>query len=237
MPTFTTTAKHALRRLSGSNAISDVDAGFGALADDIDPKLTPHASGLASARPTSTVETPGKEGRTYRATDTGAVYLDSGSGWITLTLGVGEIREWPFPTAPDGWLMLNGQTITATDYPVLVALLGGGSSQPLPDARGKVTVHRDATQTEFDTLGETGGAKTHTLTVGQLPEHTHQFIGGLNAGSETRAQLVLSSLAPYGVSEVHAADVRDASGNAVTNGQAHNNLQPYLVLNKIIRAL
>jgi hypothetical protein len=87
MPTFTTTAKHALRRLSGSNAILDVDAGFEALADDIDAKLTPYDAGLLAARPTSTSGSPGKAGRTYRVTSgsqAGVVFLDTGTSWVPL---------------------------------------------------------------------------------------------------------------------------------------------------------
>lgn len=87
--TFTTTTKWALRKLVGSNLVSDIDAGFSALADDVDSKLTPHTSGLLSARPTSTVGTPGKDGRTYRATDKGLTgigitYRDLGTSWLQI---------------------------------------------------------------------------------------------------------------------------------------------------------
>jgi hypothetical protein len=87
LPTFTTTAKYALRRLTGSNVISDIDAGFTALADDVDLLLTPSASGTLAARPTSTVGSPGKLGRTYKATDTGQLFVDNGTGWDQIIIG------------------------------------------------------------------------------------------------------------------------------------------------------
>jgi hypothetical protein len=79
---FTTTTKWALRKLTGASLVNDIDAGFEALAEDIDAKLTPYDAGLLAARPTSTSGSPGKAGRTYRATDTGVIYLDTGTGWL-----------------------------------------------------------------------------------------------------------------------------------------------------------
>lgn len=82
MATYTTTAKWLLRKLTGANFVSDIDAGFDALAEDLDPKLTPYDAGALGSRPTSTSGSPGKAGRTYRDTSTGVVYLDIGTGWV-----------------------------------------------------------------------------------------------------------------------------------------------------------
>ncbi len=81
MATFTTTTKWALRWLTGSNAVSDIDAGFQALAEDIDPKLTPFDQGALASRPDSTPGSPGVAGRFYRATDTNQVFQDTGTDW------------------------------------------------------------------------------------------------------------------------------------------------------------
>jgi hypothetical protein len=86
---FTTTAKWALRRLTGSSLVSDIDAGFSALADDIDPLLTPYSAGVFASRPVSTPGSPGKSGRFYKATDLTppAYYVDNGTGWDELRRG------------------------------------------------------------------------------------------------------------------------------------------------------
>ncbi len=85
---FTTTTKHALRWLTGLSQVSDIDTGFQALAEDIDPLLTPYLSGTLGARPAAS-----KSGRWYRATDNGVLYLDTGSSWLDIAslLGAGSV--------------------------------------------------------------------------------------------------------------------------------------------------
>lgn len=90
---------------------------------------------------------------------------------------------------------------------------------------GRVPVGIDATQTEFDTAEETGGAKTHTLTISEMPSHTH------NLGSKD------STAGDGGAfNEEFIEDPADTSnGPNVTSsstggGSAHNNLQPYIVV-------
>ena len=87
-----------------------------------------------------------------------------------------------------GYLIANGASILRADYPELFAIIGTtyGSSDSnhfnLPDLRGRTVVgvygsNDQNKEAEFDTLGETGGAKTVTLTVNQIPSHTHTFTG------------------------------------------------------------
>lgn len=89
---------------------------------------------------------------------------------------------------------------------------------------GRVLVGLDSTQTEFDTLLETGGAKTHLLTAAEsgLPAHAHQYAGISGAGSSE-----------YGPSSL-VSPTNNATAtrmNAAANAsQAHNNLQPYIVV-------
>jgi len=98
----------------------------------------------------------------------------------------GIISQFAGSTAPAGYLLCQGQEIAISAYPDLHAVLGttygaltngsGGAGTThfrLPNLQGRIPVGRDASQTEFDVLGETGGAKTHTLTTAEMPSHTH----------------------------------------------------------------
>jgi len=89
---------------------------------------------------------------------------------------------------------------------------------------GRVLVSHDSGQTEFDTVEETGGAKTHTLQVTEIPSHTHiitsQTATTGGATSYEHGTLDTSS------AETEATEVTGATGG----GGAHNNLQPYIVV-------
>ena len=94
----------------------------------------------------------------------------------------GEIKIWTTGTAPTNWLICNGAAISRTTYANLFAVIGtvygvgdGSTTFNIPNLKGKVVVGFNSAETEFDALGETGGAKTHTLTSAQsgVPAHTH----------------------------------------------------------------
>ncbi len=116
-------------------------------------------------------------------------------------------------------------TVLKALYPVGIVLTFGVSTNPntlfgfgtWTAIAGKVIVGIDATQTEFDTLDETGGAKTHTLTEAEMPAHTHSYVdnGNTTAGSDP------------GSGATQAA--RSATTGSTGGGGAHNNLQPYIV--------
>ena len=82
--------------------------------------------------------------------------------------------------APTGYLLADGAAVSRSTYAELFAALGtlygagdGSTTFNLPNLKGRVPVGRDSTVTDFDTLGKTGGAKTVTLTISQMPVHTH----------------------------------------------------------------
>jgi microcystin-dependent protein len=92
----------------------------------------------------------------------------------------GTINQTARATAPAGYLLCDGSAISRTTYSSLFDAIGtaygaGDNSTTfnIPNLRGRVPVGFDSSQTEFDTLGEIGGAKTHTLTSAEMPSHTH----------------------------------------------------------------
>lgn len=156
---------------------------------------------------------------------------------------VGQIVAHALATAPLRHLACNGAAVSRETYSGLFSKIGtdygigdGSTTFNVPDIKGKVIAGIDNGQTEFDTRGETGGSKTHTLTVGQLPNHNHNFIGGLGGGANLRAQLGVN-LADYGLGNV-VYDTLETNGSAPAGGrgQAHNNLQPYIALHFAIYA-
>lgn len=159
---------------------------------------------------------------------------------------IGRIEAFGGSTAPAGWLMCNGAAVSRTLYPRLFAVYGttygagnGSTTFTLPNASGRVLVGRDASQIEFNQLGETGGAKTHTH---PLSNNGHAKIWMFNTSSNVRA--ILTPISPQW-SPNHSVNVGASStananvGHAVELGgstDAATTLPPYLVINYITRA-
>lgn len=172
----------------------------------------------------------------------------------------GVMWQWTTPTAPSGFVLCDGSAISRTTYADLFAVIGtnygvgnGSTTFNIPDMKGKLPVGLDSGQTEFDALGETGGAKTHTITESELPSHTHTDSGhthgvtdpghthtrtgdgdnGAGAGwaESTGSRTNSTSSSTTGISiNSGTANISSTGG-----GTAHNNLPPYLVVNYIIK--
>ena len=148
---------------------------------------------------------------------------------------LGEIRIFSSNYVPNqGWTMCNGQLLPINQNQALFSLLGttyGGNGQTtfaLPDLRGRVPTHVG----QGLTLGQSGGEQAHTLTISELPTHTHQAIastGGPTVATPANAFWASNTgFTPYAAS-ANAAMSPTSLGN--TGGsQPHNNMSPYLVL-------
>jgi microcystin-dependent protein len=156
---------------------------------------------------------------------------------VTVPTGVISQFAGDATDVPTGWLLCDGSTFSSSTYPALATLVAdkygthSGSNYYLPNLKGKIPVGRDSSQAEFDTLGETGGAKTVTLTEAQMPVHTHtltpgQVVGGGSGGT--------NNYAPTGNNPTANTSITSAGGSGGVT-QAHENLQPYIVLNYIIK--
>jgi microcystin-dependent protein len=146
-----------------------------------------------------------------------------------------EIRIMSFVFAPKGWALCNGQLLPINQNQPLFSLLGttfGGDGRvnfALPDLRGRTPIHVGSGHT----LGERGGEQAHTLSIAELPTHTHV----LNATSNNAAQPIptgnlLSRSAPVNP-YIGATALGAMIAGTVTNtggSQAHLNMQPFLTL-------
>ncbi|WP_408896005.1 phage tail protein [Nocardioides sp. R1-1] len=145
-----------------------------------------------------------------------------------------EIRLMSFIYPPKGWALCNGQLLPINQNQTLFALLGtayGGNGQTnfaLPDLRGRVPVHEGPGYG----LGQAGGEEFHTVTMGELPAHTHQVgvstlaTGGTAGPSGAYLGGANNAYRPGAAStSLHPATVSSVGGS-----QAHENRQPFLTL-------
>lgn len=157
---------------------------------------------------------------------------------ISEGIPVGTIHTYAGSTAPTGYMICNGSAVSRTTYSDLFDVIGttygngnGSTTFNIPNLKGKVPIGYDSTDNDFDTLGETGGEKTHTLTTTEMPSHSHQnphYVVGSNAPGYGNWEQNIGS----GSSNAYLAS---AYSLETGGGQAHNNLQPYIVLNYIIK--
>lgn len=144
-----------------------------------------------------------------------------------------EIRIMSFVFAPKGWALCNGQLLPIIQNQALFSLLGttfGGDGRvnfALPDLRARTPVHVGGGHT----LGERGGEQAHTVSVAELPTHTHSV-----SGSATPAETNVPTGAYLGaVNNAYgqATNLVALAPAAVTNvggSQAHLNMQPFLTV-------
>lgn len=152
------------------------------------------------------------------------------------TLPAGMVVPFAGATAPTGWLLCDGSAVSRTTYATLYAAIGvtyglGNllTTFNLPDMRGRVAAGKDnmggtsanrlVNALSGGTLGATGGAERHTLSVSEMPAHTHSIgISGNGGGGTTNG----------------GASTLGQTGSQ-GGGASHNNTQPTMVLNYIIK--
>lgn len=152
---------------------------------------------------------------------------------------VGEIRMFAGNFAPAGWMFCEGQLLPISENETLFNLIGttyGGDGQStfaLPDLRGRLPMHMG----NGFILAETGGAEEITLTVNQIPSHSHPMLGTSNLADSPN---VANALCATGaVSQLYFGDPPDVVCSPQAIGpqggsQPHTNFQPYLCVDFII---
>ena len=151
---------------------------------------------------------------------------------------LGEIKIVSFNFVPRGWAACDGQIMQITQNQALYALLGtyyggnGTTTFALPDLRGRAPLHFNSTYL----LGNAGGEAGHVLAAVEVPSHTHQVYASdavPNAPSPTGNTWAAAN---NGYAPASDATMKDAA-LATTGGGAHENRQPYLVLNFVIATI
>ena len=167
---------------------------------------------------------------TYTKTETDAAILAAA---ITPT-PVGVISLWGAAAAPTNYLLCDGASLDRSTYAALFAVIGttygtvDATHFTLPNLKGRVPVGLTSVDTEFNALGKTGGSKTHTLSTSEIPSHQHMVQGA--------DKLKLDNAGGSHTTYVFEGGI-DIGNTAATGGNgSHNNIQPYITLNYIIKA-
>lgn len=162
-----------------------------------------------------------------------------------MTAYVGEIRMFAGNFPPNGWMFCDGSTLAISENDVLFQLIGttyGGDGQStfnLPNLQSRVPIHMgpgpDGTTYQ---LGELAGTEQETLTVQQIPSHTHPLTASTAAGSQPSPVGGVLATTGGGISLYYEGGV-DGNMNTgaispVGGSQPHENTQPFLCINFII---
>lgn len=152
---------------------------------------------------------------------------------IYYAVPIGGMMDYGGTIAPDGWLICDGSAVSRETYSDLFNVIGtyfgvgdGSTTFNLPPFNGRIGIGLDPNDTDFDTLGKTVGEKNHTLTIEEIPPHKHgdpitNGFGNLSWG--------------YKFEYTNTANLNVEHTQSVGGGQAHNNMQPSVVVNKIIK--
>ncbi|MEY4278695.1 MAG: Microbacterium phage TinyTimothy, partial [Bacteroidota bacterium] len=223
--------------LSGTNAYNITgNVGIGTNAPTVPLEVTGNAkvSGVLNAGGNALPTSAGVNGQALTTNGSGT------ASWNPVP-PIGVVSAFAGSAAPLGYLLCDGSAVSRTTYSSLYATIGttygsgdGSTTFNVPDLRGRVPVGKNTGT--FSSLGLTGGEESHTMTVNEMPAHKHTT--SVNSALDPSA---IGGYAPSSQSMFFGTDRAGTTANWSTamqntgGGQAFNNLQPYVVLNYIIK--
>jgi len=152
------------------------------------------------------------------------------TGVVSGIIPVGVVLPYATTTPPTGWLLANGQSVATTTYSDLFAIIGysyGGSTSTfaLPNLKGRDIIGFGSATTTIDEMGEIGGEITHTQTIAEMPAHTHTTLQSTaeSGSAGTGDNMSVSPIIPL------------ADTGSTGSGTAFNVMDPYIILNYIIK--
>jgi microcystin-dependent protein len=155
-----------------------------------------------------------------------------------LLIPVGSVLSYISSDAPDGWLVCDGQAVSRIHYSDLFAIIGTNygvgdeeTTFNLPNLSGRVIIGRgNGSGLSSRSIGDIGGSETHTLDIDEIPSHSHNVSNTVQiTGSNTPDGLDDTS------DEIDNKNITSTTSSTVGGGQSHNNMQPFVVLNYIIK--
>ncbi len=158
---------------------------------------------------------------------------------------IGEIKLFGGTFEIIGHAFCNGQLISIAQNSALFALVGtiyggdGITTFALPDLRGRVPIGLGSGGGLTPrTIGQTGGTETVTLTVAQLPAHTHNLNANVAAANAVNPSgnfwAAQTNLMQYATTSTPASTMKSTAISNAGGGQPHTNIQPYLAINYLI---
>lgn len=179
-----------------------------------------------------------------KAIDEGSIFVTKEEFNNLVTVPIGAVQQFAGAVAPTKYLLCNGQAVSRTTYKTLFDVIGtiygagdGSTTFNVPDFQNRVPVGVSSTKA----LGHQDGYETHTLSIDEMPKHTH-------IQEQHRHSIALKEGAAQNGSTGGAGNNKYAGTPGYTDyttpinketggGKAHNNMQPYTTINYIIRAM
>jgi microcystin-dependent protein len=164
---------------------------------------------------------------------------------------VGDFKPWLSRTPPEDWLNMDGQEVSRATYAKLFEVIGtvggagdGSTTFNIPNLNGRTPVGYKADDADLNAVGKTGGEKAHVLTAAEVAKHSHPITdpGHLHVahnGNDNGTNGFPHSFGSTG-SAVNSWNTDTATtgitvNNQSTGGAAHNNMQPFFVVNWVIK--